>query len=131
MLQSTVGPKKYCCVKDDGSYEWACNGMPAKSNTQTDVLRKFEAVLEGQVVDIDYFSINATFDFKLMHTTGASKKLRFLSLKGAVEDNGIRWWKNEQEFVEYAAGVTPVGWEKHTRREMRKALKQEATEIEE
>ena len=51
----TVGPKKYCCVKDDGSYEWACNGMPAKSNTQTDVLRKFEAVLEGQVVDIDYF----------------------------------------------------------------------------
>jgi len=127
----TVGPKKYCCVKDDGSYEWACNGMPAKSNTQTDVLRKFEAVLEGQVVNIDYFSINATFDFKLMHTTGASKKLRFLSLKGAVEDNGIRWWKNEQEFVEYAAGVTPVGWEKHTRREMRKALKQEATEIEE
>ena len=61
--------------------------MPAKSNTQTDVLRKFEAVLEGQVVDIDYFSINATFDFKLMHTTGASKKLRFLSLKGAVEDS--------------------------------------------
>ena len=95
------------------------------------MLRKFEAVLEGQVVDIDYFSINATFDFKLMHTTGASKKLRFLSLKGAVEDNGIRWWKNEQEFVEYAAGVTPVGWEKHTRREMRKALRQEATENEE
>ena len=29
-----------------------------------------------------------------MHTTGASKKLRFLSLKGAVEGNGIRWWKN-------------------------------------
>ena len=39
----------------------------------------------------------------------------------------FRWWKNEQEFVEYAAGVTPVGWEKHTRLEMRKALKQEAT----
>ena len=127
----TVGPKKYCCVKDDGSYEWACNGMPAKSNTQTDVLRKFEAVLEGQVVDIDYFSINATFDFKLMHTTGASKKLRFLSLKGAVEDNAIRWWKNEREFIEYAAGVTPIGFEKRTRRQMREALKEMAPSVDE
>ena len=127
----TVGPKKYCCVKDDGSYEWACNGMPAKSNTQTDVLRKFEAVLEGQVVDIDYFSINATFDFKLMHTTGASKKLRFLSLKGAVEDNAIRWWKNEREFIEYAAGVTPIGFEKRTRRQMREALKEMAPPVDE
>jgi len=80
----TVGPKKYCCIKEDGSYEWACNGMPAKSNTQMDVLAKFESALQGKVVDIDYFSINATFDFKLLHTTDATKKLRFLSLKGSL-----------------------------------------------
>ena len=118
----TVGPKKYCCVKEDGTYDWACNGMPARSNTQTDVLRKFEAALQGEVVDIDYFSINATFDFKLLHTTDASKKLRFLSLKGAVEDGKIRWWRDEREFVEYASGIAPVGWEKSVRRGMRDAL---------
>ena len=61
-------------------------------------------------VDIDYFSINATFDFKLLHTTDATRKLRFLSLKGAVEDNKIRWWRDEREFVQYAAGISPIGW---------------------
>ncbi len=70
-------------------------GFPRKNMSVT-----MEQELHVQLPDIDYFSFNATFDFKLMHTTGASKKLRFLSLKGAVEDNGIRWWKNEQEFVE-------------------------------
>ena len=73
-------------------------------------------------VDIDYFSINATFDFKLLHTTDATKKLRFLSLKGAVEDNKIRWWRDEREFVQYAAGISPIGWENRGRRQMRQLL---------
>ncbi len=120
----TIGPKKYCCIKDDGSYEWACNGMPAKSNTESDVLAKFEEVLAGKTVDIDYFSINASYDFNLLHTTGAKKSLRFLSLKGAVEDGRIRWWKDENEFVTYAAGVAPCGWEKIARKNLRKAAKE-------
>ena len=41
-----------------------------------------------------------------------------------MEDNAIRWWKNEREFIEYAAGVTPIGFEKRTRRQMREALKE-------
>ena len=89
----TIGPKKYACIKDNGTYEWACNGLPARHNTKTDVLGKYLKVLGGKVVDADYFSINATTDFRLLHTTGASKKLRFISLKGAVEDGCIRWWK--------------------------------------
>ena len=34
-----VVPKKYACIKDDGDYEWACNGVPARTNTRTDVLQ--------------------------------------------------------------------------------------------
>ena len=76
------------------------------------------------MVNIDYFSINATFDFKLPHTTNATKKLRFLSLKGAVEDGKIRWWRDEREFMEYALGICPIGWEKRTRRIMRQTMEQ-------
>ena len=48
-----LGPKKYCCIKEDGSYDWACNGMPAKSNTQTDVLAKFDIVNPCSVLELD------------------------------------------------------------------------------
>ena len=119
----TVGPKKYCCIKEDGSYDWACNGLPARSNPQTDVLSQFEKVLSGETVSLDYFSINTTSEFGLCHTTNATKKLRFLSLKGAVEDGAIRWWKDERGFVEYASGVTPVGWERMTPKRQKEALK--------
>jgi predicted GIY-YIG superfamily endonuclease len=110
----TIGPKKYACIKDNGTYEWACNGLPARHNTQTDVLGKYLQVLNKEVVLAEYFSINATTDFRLLHTTGASKKLRFISLKGAVEDGSIRWWKTEDEFREYASNITVVGWEDFT-----------------
>jgi predicted GIY-YIG superfamily endonuclease len=113
----TIGPKKYACIKDNGKYEWACNGLPARHNTQTDVLGKYLKVLGGEVVDADYFSINATTDFRLLHTTGASKKLRFISLKGAVENGSIRWWNTEQEFRDYASSITVIGWEDFTKKE--------------
>jgi hypothetical protein len=74
----TIGPKKYACIKDDRTYEWACNGLPARHNTKTDVLGKYLKVLSGEVVKADYFSINATTDFRLLHTTGASNNLRFI-----------------------------------------------------
>jgi len=117
----TIGPKKYACIKKNGKYEWACNGLPARHNTQTDVLGKYLKVLGGEVVDADYFSINATTDFRLLHTTGASKKLRFISLKGAVEDGSIRWWNTEQEFRDYASSITVIGWEDFTKKERKSA----------
>tara|TARA_R100000951_G_scaffold3916_1_gene4975 strand:+ start:1457 stop:6322 length:4866 start_codon:yes stop_codon:yes gene_type:complete len=117
----TIGPKKYACIKENGKYEWACNGLPARHNTQTDVLGKYLKVLGGEVVDADYFSINATTDFRLLHTTGASKKLRFISLKGAVEDGSIRWWNTEQEFRDYASSITVIGWEDFTKKERKSA----------
>lgn len=120
----TVGPKKYCCVKEDGSYDWACNGLPARSNPQTDVLSQFERVLAGETVSLDYFSIKATSEFNLCHTTEAKKQLRFLSLKGRVENGAIRWWKNEREFIAYASGVTPAGWEKEAKSAQKKAMSQ-------
>ena len=112
----TVGPKKYACVKADGSYEWACNGLPAKANAKTDILSQYESVLAGEVVMTDYFSINATSGFRLHHTEQAQKALRFICLKGRVKDGGIRWWENEEQFREYASGVTPVGFEGETRK---------------
>ena len=111
----TIGPKKYACVHEDGSYHWNANGLPAKCNTKTDVLAKFERVLKGSVEDADYFSITAGSDFELRHTTGASKKLRFICLKGKVEGEGqdtrIRWWDSEEEFKAHARSLTPIGWD--------------------
>eukprot|EP00966_Prymnesium_polylepis_P012858 295784-Prymnesium_polylepis.1 len=43
----TIGPKKYACIKDNGTYEWACNGLSARHNTKTDVRDKYLKVLGG------------------------------------------------------------------------------------
>ena len=39
------------------------------------------------------------------------KKMRFLSLKGAVEDGRIRWWRDAAEFAAYARTIKVAGWE--------------------
>ena len=89
--------------------------MPARCNARVDVLDKFEKVLQGNVESVDYFSITAGSDFHLRHTEGASKKLRFICLKGAVEgekgDTRIRWWKDEAEFAAHARSLVPIGWD--------------------
>ena len=110
----TIGPKKYACITEDGSYHWNANGVPAKQNTRMDVLRESsEPVLDGETVNTNYFSINAGANFQLAHTTGATKKLRFICLKGAVENGGIRWWKNYDEFAAYAGSLVDVGHDVH------------------
>ena len=107
----TIGPKKYACVKEDGSYDWAANGLPAKCNTNVDILAKFERVLSGKVEEADYFSITAGSDFELRHTTGAKKRLRFICLKGRVEDGAVKTWESYEEFQEHARKIQPVGWD--------------------
>ena len=119
----TIGPKKYVCVEENGDYEWHANGMPAKANVQVDVLNKFESVLSGKTETIDYFSITAGKDFTLRHTDGASKKLRFICLKGAVVDGGIRWWNDREEFAAYARSIAPMGWEDFSKKDLSKELK--------
>tara|TARA_Y100001963_G_scaffold154732_1_gene244166 strand:- start:726 stop:4754 length:4029 start_codon:yes stop_codon:yes gene_type:complete len=104
----TVGPKKYVCVEADDSYEWHANGIRARQNTKLDILKHFERVLAGEIVETDYFSITASKDFKLTHTTQAKKKLRFICLKAAVEGDRLRWWKSEDEFKAFAASLTPL-----------------------
>lgn len=104
-----VGPKKYICIKPNGDYEWHCNGMPARHNTKLDVLNCFEKVLQGETQSVPYFSINAMTNFELRHTTGATKQMRFLALKGAVENGMIRFWKDEQEFVDYCHSIQLIG----------------------
>ena len=85
---------------------------PQRVNAGVDILGKFEKVLQGSVEDVDYFSITAGSDFHLRHTEeGASKQLRFICLKGAVEgekgDTRIRWWKDEAEFAAHARSLVP------------------------
>jgi len=115
----SIGPKKYACVHEDGSYHWQANGMPARVNAHVDVLQRFERVLQGNVESVDYFSITAGSDFHLKHTTGASKKLRFICLKGKVEGEGkdtrIRWWDSEEEFAAHATSLRPIGWDVQNR----------------
>jgi hypothetical protein len=106
----TIGPKKYACFKASGSYDWCCNGLPARHNTKTDIQKKFEDVLAGKVEQISYFSINSSSDFRLSHTLDAVKTLRFLSLKGKCIDGGITWWATEEEFQQYASSLKPIGW---------------------
>ena len=62
---NVLGPKKYCGIKANGDYEWAGNGIPAKSNTKTDILAMYQSALADGIVDVPYFSITATKDFNL------------------------------------------------------------------
>ena len=73
----------------------------------------YQSALADGIVDVPYFSITATKDFNLEHTVEASRKLRFLSLKGRVAGDGVdkilHWWKDENEFQDHAAQVRPLG----------------------
>ena len=107
----TIGPKKYVFVKESGDYEWKANGIRARQNIHVDVLTMFERVLAGNVEQVDHWAITAGADFELRHSVpGEYKKLRFICLKGAVEDDGIRWWKDEVEFTEHAERIHPIGF---------------------
>jgi predicted GIY-YIG superfamily endonuclease len=111
----TAGPKKYLTVEadEDGghTYEFRANGIPARHNVDRDILETFESVVhDRETRDVGYFSIKAESNFSLTHTTGATKRLRFIMLKGAVEETergpAVRPWKNEAEFVTYAQSLT-------------------------
>ena len=124
-----LGPKKYITIKEDGSYHWNANGMPAKCNSKLtcppegsseDVLAKFEKVLTDRVVEqVDYFSISHNF-FELRHSVGAKKNLRFICLKGPLLDDGrsIGWWQDEAEFEAYARSLKPIGWDVEEEKEV-------------
>ena len=113
----SVGPKKYICIEENHCYDWHCNGLPARHNTELDVLGTFEKVLAGEVQTVDHFSINAMTNFELRHTLqDCSKQMRFLALKGAVEndtgevkDQRIRFWNDEREFIEYCGKIQMIG----------------------
>ena len=105
----TIGPKKYIAVGAD-YYEFKANGIPARHNTDRDLLRTFERVLhDRETQDVGYFSIKALTNFQLEHTTGATKRLRFIMLKGRLDETGcIQWWRNAGEFEEYCSGLVSV-----------------------
>lgn len=109
----TLGPKKYCGVEEDGSYEFCANGIRASNNTSCDVLAQFEKVLQGQTVQVDHFSITAQTDYSLNHTM-TKKNIRFICLKGKVVMNeedkpkGLTWWKTKEEFEAYAHELKPI-----------------------
>lgn len=114
----TIGPKKYIVLSrdEDGTehMEWKGNGIQAKENAETaegTMLDTFEAVLNGEVCEVDYFRIGADSSSQLNHTVDAKKKLRFLCLKGrCIEDEDgkphrIEWWDSAEEFSEYAKTI--------------------------
>ena len=122
----TIGPKKYICVGDD-YYEYKANGIPARHNTERDLLAVFERVLEGKEVgapqEVGYFSIKAQSNFTLKHTSGATKRLRFIMLKGSLdEDDTLCFWKNEGEFESYASNLRSIGVQREDEEEVRTAL---------
>lgn len=115
----SVGPKKYCCVKENGDYEWAGNGIRARTNAGTDLLETYRSVLNDRVEEVAHFSITSGRDYTLTHTSeDAVKRIRFICLKGALEEGAhpitgerqlrIRCWKDEKEFAEYASRLRPI-----------------------
>ena len=130
-----LGPKKYCAIKANGDYEWAGNGIPARSNTKTDILAMYQGALADGIMDVPYFSITATKNFHLEHTVEASRKLRFLSLKGRVAGDGVdkalHWWTDEAEFQEHAAQVRPLGWEDFSRMDLKRTLESTPLDLKE
>ena len=108
----TCGPKKAAYKYADGSYTWVGNGIRARENTNLDVWQMYSNVLDGKVETIQDFNIRATKDLQLIHTDGATKKLRFLMTKGKVigeSDSKIQWWKNTSEFEDYCNSIVPMG----------------------
>ena len=113
----TIGPKKYIVLSrdEDGTerMEWKGNGIQAKENAETaegTMLDTFEAVLNGEVCEVDYFRIGSKPNSQLEHTVDAKKKLRFLCLKGCVDNEDgkperIEWWKDAEEFAAYAKSI--------------------------
>ena len=94
----TLGPTHDLLINNDGGYSWAANGIRAKENIKSDLLAKVECMIDGTIENVDHFAIQAGSDFELSHNK-TSKKLRFICLKGAVENNHIRWWKIARNFA--------------------------------
>ena len=108
----TCGPKKAAYKYEDGSYTWVGNGIRARENTKLDVWQTYRNVLDGDVEQVNDFSIRATKDLQLIHTADATKKLRFLMTKGKVVGEGdgtrIQWWKDANEFEDYCNSIVPM-----------------------
>ena len=67
--------------------------------------------LQGSVEQLNSWSINAMVNFELRHSLAEEhKKLRFICRKGAVENDAIRWWRDEAEFADYVDRVRPEGY---------------------
>ena len=99
----SYGLKKYAFFKDlEGTYEWRANGIRARHNVHVDIVALFERVLGGRVEELINWSITACVNFELRHSLeGEHKKLRFICRKGAVENEAIRWWRDEEESDDY------------------------------
>ena len=117
-------------TKTKGDYSWHANGIRARQNAHTDILNLFEQVLAGKVVETNFFSITNGAGYQLFHSEpGLTKKLRFICLKGAVEDGAVRWWKDEQEFAEYCRRLVPIGCEPIPPDKLTKELKPFASDV--
>jgi predicted GIY-YIG superfamily endonuclease len=104
-----IGPKKYACMEANGDYEWYANGVPARNNVHEDMWERFGEVLEGKHIYVDYFSITTAIDYRLHHSTEAKKLLRHICLKGSIEEDAIRWWRDQEEFKTYAESLIASG----------------------
>ena len=95
-----------------GDYVFVANGVRASEVTKIDIGAEFNKVLNGEQIQLNHFSILGTSDFELHHTTEAKKTVRFLCLKGQLNEDkkGLSWWNTESEFCEHAKSLKPIGW---------------------
>ena len=99
----TFAPKKYACAKANGDYTWQAAGLPAKSNARHDIRQMFLDVLSGETVQHAYGAWE-THNFTPHHPSpGTTKDMQMMSLKGRIEDGGLKWWESDEEFQAYAS----------------------------
>ena len=104
-------PKKYAFVYENCDYTWHANGIRATQNVREYILSKFESVLSGNLEEADHCAIVVGSDIELRHSEpGTTKKLRFICLHGAVEDGGIRWWEDKEEFDSHCHSAKLIGF---------------------
>ena len=63
-----TGPKKYALKEANGNYVWHHAGVRAKANVHLDIWDKMLSVLEGNVEEVNHFTIQAGRDLCVFHS---------------------------------------------------------------
>ena len=111
----TLGPKKYIGIQENGDYTFHANGIRASSNVHRDILSEFNKVLDGEIIKTDHFNF-VTVDFCPSHANDP-KNLRWMTLKGSVEDMCLKWWPDEEAFFKHASSLQAIGFDTTLKRD--------------